>query len=212
MELDNKIIKSKEIINDIFKKYRTEQLSISFNGGKDNIVMFYLIMLVIREKDYNMPILFNITNGDEFNELKTFISKFIRENKLNYIQYNGNIKDGIYKLKNDYPEIKIIFMGTRYNDFKNNHNIGYYHQTDDDWPEFIRVYPVINFSYSDVWKYISNYHLPYCNLYDKGYTSLGDKSKTIKNKKLKYIKDGITEYNPAYLLDDESFERLGRLK
>jgi phosphoadenosine phosphosulfate reductase len=38
---------------------------------------------------------------------------------------------------------------------------------------FLRVHPLLYWTWSDVWKYIKKYKLPYLSLYDKGYTSVG---------------------------------------
>ena len=33
--------------------------------------------------------------------------------------------------------------------------------------------PIVDWSTSDVWEFIKNYNIPYCQLYDEGYTRLG---------------------------------------
>ena len=52
------------------------------------------------------------------------------------------------------------------------------------YPPFKRINPIIDWSYEGVWKFIREYKIPYCKLYDEGYTSVGNKKNTKKNKHL----------------------------
>lgn len=50
-------------------------------------------------------------------------------------------------------------------------------------PEHTRVQPILHFSELDIWAYIEEYQLPYCELYDQGYRSLGCEPCTVKSAK-----------------------------
>lgn len=81
------------------------------------------------------------------------------------------------------------------------------------WPEFTRVFPILDWSYAEVWAFLRRFELPYCALYDEGYTSLGEMDNTQKNPHLK-VKDeeGLGErYLPAYALESEEYERESRV-
>ena len=52
----------------------------------------------------------------------------------------------------------------------------------------------------------------YCRLYDEGYSSLGEQDNTVKNPYLKVNVNGDEKYMPAYLLENEEYERESRVK
>lgn len=66
------------------------------------------------------------------------------------------------------------------------------------WPPFMRVNPVLNWAYSDVWAYLRAVEAKFCHLYLEGYTSLGTTRDTAPNSALRRS-DG--SYAPAYTLN-----------
>lgn len=84
--------------------------------------------------------------------------------------------------------------------------------TDGNWPQVMRVAPLLDWHYSDIWDYLLFQQVPYCSLYDDGYTSLGSIDNTVVNSNLLYSITGESCCTlPAYKLLDGSKERSGRL-
>lgn len=50
----------------------------------------------------------------------------------------------------DEKDVKAILMGTRRTD-PHSEDLGHFSPTDPDWPQFMRVNPVIDWHYADVW-------------------------------------------------------------
>jgi len=50
------------------------------------------------------------------------------------------------------------------------------------WPAFMRVNPVLDWGYSDVWALLRAAAVPYCALYDRGFTSIGSTADTRPNR------------------------------
>ena len=80
-------------------------------------------------------------------------------------------------------------------------------------PLFLQCNPIIDWDYGKVWEFLRHKVLledvPYCSLYDGGYTSLGTVKDTLPCPALK--KEVGEEYWPAYMLNDWSLERAGRI-
>ena len=72
----------------------------------------------------------------------------------------------------------------------------------------MRVHPVIDWHYAEVWAFIRELDVEYCPLYDQGYTSLGGTRDTLPNPALK--ERGGDGHRPAYELVEDEEERLGR--
>lgn len=73
-----------------------------------------------------------------------------------------------------------IFLGTRRTD-PYSADLGYFAESSNGWPKFVRVLPILDFLYSHIWQFMGEFEVPYCKLYDLGYTYLGDKFDSVPN-------------------------------
>lgn len=71
----------------------------------------------------------------------------------------------------------------------------------------MRIHPVLDWHYVEIWEFIRHLGIEYCELYDRGYTSLGGTTDTHPNPALRVGKE---EFRPAYELEGDEEERLGR--
>lgn len=105
------------------------------------------------------------------------------------------------------PHPLAFILGTRSND-PNAGSQNIYAPSSHYMPPFLRVNPILNWNYGQVWHFLRTFELPYCKLYDDGYTSLGTVKDTLPCPALKKDND---EYWPAYMLSDWDQERAGRI-
>lgn len=117
----------------------------------------------------------------------------------------ADMKESLGLLK-ETTDIQGIFMGVRHGDPHSAH-LEHFSATSAGWPAFLRINPIINWKYSQIWQLLLGLGWRYCELYDQGFTSLGEKHNTLPNPHLWRV-DGT--YAPASLLQDGSFERCGR--
>jgi len=108
------------------------------------------------------------------------------------------------------PHPLAFILGTRKDD-PNAGSQGVYAPSSHYMPPFLRVNPILDWTYGQVWHFLRLFELPYCSLYDNGYTSLGNVKDTLPCPALKKSGDN-DEYWPAYMLRDWDMERAGRIK
>lgn len=114
-----------------------------------------------------------------------------------------------------HPTIHAIFVGTRRTD-PHGGALTAFDATDRGWPEFMRIHPVVEWRYAEVWAFLREVGVPYCGVYDLGYTSLGGRGDTRENPRLA-MRSGegegeVVGYRPAFELVEDEEERLGRAK
>lgn len=76
---------SKKVIRDAFRKFKPEELGITWTGGKDSTLVLWLIRQVCQEDGIPMPLVFTIDEYDTFDEIEGFIDKYKKEWNLNLV-------------------------------------------------------------------------------------------------------------------------------
>ncbi|KAH8313998.1 hypothetical protein KR067_012361 [Drosophila pandora] len=214
-------------------RYGVEELIFCFNGGKDCTVLLDLLMSYLRQEcisSQEIPMLY-IKSGDSFPEIDDFVASCIRNYRVRLVEYDGSLKEALTHMQEDMPKIKAVFVGSRNTD-PYCQNLAPMQPTDSDWPPMMRLNPLLEWTYHDVWHYIHINSVPYCSLYDRGYTSIGNRSNTVPNPHLRRPAadscgcSGVCNsipattsqpstttgsYRPAWELADPKQERAGRL-
>jgi FAD synthetase len=211
-ELQEKARKAIRLIQRCIELFGIAHVSFSFNGGKDSTVLLHLLRMATSQSDLSDAgqarsfRSFYFLNSDDFDEVEAFVRDMDKEYRLccEYIE-DKDFKQGLKGLVDS--GTKAIILGTRRGD-PNAANQDVFCPSSDGWPSFMRVNPIMDWSYADVWGFLRGSRLPYCLLYDQGYTSLGAKHNTNRNKAL-LQEDGT--YAPAYMLPDGRLERMGRV-
>ncbi|KAI6242105.1 MoCF-biosynth domain-containing protein [Aphelenchoides fujianensis] len=201
--------RSIQVIDDALEQYSLDEIAIAFNGGKDCTALLHLLRSRI-DKKYGpqTPIqAFHIRSGVEFAEMADFTRDAARVYRLDIMQVNGSMEEGLRRLRQRRPKIRAVFMGSRQSDPNGRQMKSEGEWTDKNWPQFFLVCPILRWNYADVWRLLRSLCIPYCPLYDRGYTSLGDRTKAVPNEVLKQT-DG--SYLPAYRLTEGALERHGR--
>ncbi|KAI3380258.1 hypothetical protein SNEBB_010635 [Seison nebaliae] len=199
------------VFQQLYDRYKCNEISVAFDGGKDGSVvlfLYYFIQFIRTCNKQQSLVLFRVVapdKNDHFNELNEYVNLIEENYNCRIRKYETNLKNALYQFQEDEPEIKVVLMGNRRKD-PYSYNMKYEEWTDNNWPRYLRVFPILNWTYHEVWYFLLRMNLPYCSLYDQGYTSLGRRSCTNRNEKL-FIKD---RYLAAYYLENEDDERHGR--
>ncbi|USW57063.1 Putative phosphoadenosine phosphosulfate reductase, rossmann-like alpha/beta/alpha sandwich [Septoria linicola] len=207
------------VIGDALQRYSLDQLSFSYNGGKDCLVLLilYLAALHTHSTSTSQPLpptlrSVYIVTPNPFPAVTSFVHSSASKYHLSLTQYHKPMREAFASYLSDTPSVRAIFVGTRRTD-PHGANLTSFDPTDGGWPAFVRIHPVIDWHYADVWGFIKEVGVEYCELYDMGYTSLGGTDDTHPNPALKVDGEGEgseVRYRPAYELVEDEEERLGR--
>jgi FAD synthetase len=176
--------------------------AIAFNGGKESLIVLHKNLKALQNSKIK---LFRILDKDEFPEIEEYVQKILKMYSLEILEFS-DMKESINKLKDIY-NVNTVILGNRRTDPNSSH-LNTYTETDDNWPKIVRYFPLLNWSYKNVWNYIVSHKLPVCSLYEKGYTSIGNIKNTFPN----YYLFQDNKFLHAKYLEDESLEREGRIK
>ncbi len=147
---------------------------------------------------------------NEFTEVTDFMNSVVSTYQLRVVtpspSAGSSYRDGLIDLIKRY-ELNAVLMGQRRGD-PDSTDLQLVSMSSVGWPVFVRINPILEWTYGQVWSFLRSYDLAYCDLYDRGYTSLGATTDTLPNP---FLRIGQTnQYRPAYQLTDYSSERCGR--
>ncbi|KAI7892926.1 uncharacterized protein EV154DRAFT_417774 [Mucor mucedo] len=201
-----------KVIEKAYQDYGFESIALSFNGGKDCTVLLHLVAAVMSRLGYQDELIRTVfvTYPNPFPHVDAFVKVCIRRYNLQCVYLPGPMKQALQQyLDMSEPKPKAIFVGIRRTDPYAD-KLSHFDKTDEGWPEFMRVQPVIDWNYKNIWDFLIKLGIPYCSLYDGGYTSLGSMENTFPNPYLldKTIPCG---YKHACKLENELHERDGRV-
>ncbi|XP_015368637.1 PREDICTED: FAD synthase-like isoform X2 [Diuraphis noxia] len=202
-----------QVIKESIDKFTFKNIFLSFNGGKDCVVLLYLFQAVLEELKLNGQIkAVYFQSDDQFSEEEDYVQSTVNRFNLDLTVIKGELKSGLSDFLKENPQFCASIIGTRQSDTGST-KLQFFQETDPGWPILMRVQPLLHWNYSNIWSFLRQFSIPYCCLYDKGYTSLGNKSKSHPNPNLKYIDEntGEVKYWPAFLLQDSNSERQNRL-
>jgi FAD synthetase len=136
------------------------EISLSYNGGKDCLVLLVLYIAALASHpsfqtssaDAKLPPIQTvyIVSQHPFEEVEEFVQSTSKTYCLSLTRYAKSMKSAFQDYLHEFPEVKAIFVGTRRTD-PHGANLTHFDPTDHGWPSFMRVHPVIDWHYADIW-------------------------------------------------------------
>lgn len=170
---------SLKVIQCALDRYKHEEICISFNGGKDCTAVLHMVAHLfaqknaISENQVTKLRAHYVHLEDSFDELTSFVKECEDRYRLDLIRTSGtkDMKEALIRLKESNPEIKCFIIGVRRHDFKveeHRKSLTHFQPTDEGWPSAMRVSPILDWTYAQVWSFLLDLKIPYCSLYDRG--------------------------------------------
>lgn len=199
---------------------------VSFNGGKDCTVLLHVLSTLFYHHNHHHQngrlqlMMIKTMGGEQFQELDLYVARVSAFYRGELKTFHGvDLKSTLHDVKRLAP-FKTVFMGVRRSDLPRavGEKLRSVQRTDTErgWADFMRVHPLLDWTYTDVWRFLMDQAVPYCPLYDYGYTSLDSPHNTTPNQTLMVDVQNCegekhTAFLPAYLLEQDSLERSNRV-
>lgn len=129
-----------------------EEISLSYNGGKDCLVLLILFLAALANRK-ELPKAVQsvyIVSKHPFAEVDSFVNESVETYHLDLARYKKPMKEAFKTYLEDKPQVKAIFVGTRRTD-PHGELLTHFDFTDHGWPPFMRVHPVIDWHYAEIW-------------------------------------------------------------
>ncbi len=131
-----------------------EEISLSYNGGKDCLVLLILLLCALATyKKGPVPkalATVYIISPHPFAEVDTFVDESVTTYKLDLARYAMPMKQAFQRYLDENKKVKAILVGTRRTD-PHGQSLTHFDETDSGWPSFMRVHPVIDWHYAEIW-------------------------------------------------------------
>lgn len=123
--------------------------------------------LAARVEQYmkRVPVMY-FDSHDQFPEVRDFIEVCVSKYALSCHVYKCSFVEGVKDIL-EKLHIKGIYMGVRGGD-PYTENLEHYSPSTPGWPAFLRINPILRWTYADVWDFLRECKLEYCCLYDHG--------------------------------------------
>ena len=164
-----------DVLDDALRLYGPQHIYSSFNGGKDAVVIMHLLRASIAKyskdrKEAHRPQLVYFAVSDEFPEVLEFIEQSEREFGIEVLRSNSSIGKGLAEIiesrRSEGSSHHLAFvLGTRQGD-PNCGDQSFFSPSSAWMPPFMRVNPILRWTYGQVWHFLRSNGLPYCKLYD----------------------------------------------
>jgi FAD synthetase len=131
---------------------RFDALALSFNGGKDCLVLLLLYIYVLHHtypSPRRIPTCF-VTPPQTFLEVDDFVTECSSRYHLDVKRMALPMKLAFTQYLQDNSHVKAILVGTRRTD-PHGELLTHFDPTDHGWPAFMRVHPVIDWHYWEIW-------------------------------------------------------------
>lgn len=209
--------RSLQLLRGVTRIFEPEEIALSFNGGKDATVVFHLTRAVFEtayaereQRPRIQAVFFDETDpGEQFPEVLDFVTQWSQRyaHILEFVRVPGGIFHGLKMYLTEIcPQVRCFLLGTRWID-PDGPGQEHLSPSSPQWPAFLRVNPILHWSYRAVWRFLRVFDLEYCSLYDQGYTSIGRVSDTERNPRLRRNHAHFEDFTH---LERDQDERCGR--
>ena len=123
-----------------------------------------------------------------FPQVEEFIDECAEVYGLDLVPITADMREALERYREVVPSVRAVLVGTRRGD-PHGSALDMFAPTDGDWPDFMRVHPILDWSYADIWDFLRcpdlgtsalGAGIAFCGLYQYGCVMLRTERRTFR--------------------------------
>jgi len=155
------------VIDSALDRYSVDEISLAYHGSQECLVLLNLLLCALARLETPLPPALQtvyVASPEAFAQVDAFVNESVAAYRLDLTRYALPKKDAFKLYLEEHNTVKAILMGITRSD-PQSQTLTHFDETDQGWPAFTRVHPIIDWDHDEIWAFIRYFQIPYSSFY-----------------------------------------------